>query len=192
MGSQGAPRGPPHPARGQSWVQRGLGGSWLLPTPWESSVCAPQRKPEPLTPPHPPDTSLRMGLPALSLHRSSSMSNRHGDKAGILPSGRGVTLMTRRLGLGRGRAQTALPSLGTKGRRNEISYLWRIFRNPTCKKEWKWGNSGGGGQIVPGGQGPPEIPGEGGEGTECFVNNWEKHHKNIYFGCTKRATKITR
>lgn len=55
------------------------------------------------------------------------------EDTGTLPSGPEVTLRTLRLGLGRGRAQTSLPSRCEGGRRKAISYLCRIFRKPTCE-----------------------------------------------------------
>lgn len=58
----------------------------------------------------------------------------HRERGGdTVPSGREVTLMTRRLGLGTGRGQTSCPICGTGGSRKVISYLCRIFRNPTWK-----------------------------------------------------------
>lgn len=94
----------------------------LSPVPGKGSTHRPQVHQD-QGGPHP------MEIPVCPPHPGT----KGGDKSGgTLPSGRGVTAMTRRLRLGTGTAQMSLPSRCSRGSWNVISYLWRIFRNPTC------------------------------------------------------------
>ena len=63
-------------------------------------------------------------------------------QAGDAPSGMGMTLRSLRCRLGTSVSRTSLLSLCTGGRVKVISFLCRIFRNPTCSR-------GGQGTEVP-------------------------------------------
>lgn len=58
---------------------------------------------------------------------------------GVTPSGMGMMLRSLRCRLGTGASRTSLLSPSTGGRVKVISYLWRIFRKPTCSRREKGG-----------------------------------------------------
>lgn len=132
------------------------------------------------------------------------------EDTGTLPSGPEVTLRTLRLGLGRGRAQTSLPSRCEGGRRKAISYLCRIFRKPTCEGGSHRVGRRRGAHSPPNptphpllwGRDPP-APGArpqaprgwhgvwSSHGGGVFPNTQENAINTVILSCAKRAAEIT-